>query len=415
MIGRLPARLAGAGLLVACGCSPAAGDAAAPTPLFDASVPADGAITPGSNRVHAGAAPPVDSGVDDLGDSAGPWTALEPMAIAADGSAVDFRLPWGAGQAGVALAVSASPFQCFQLDSLTDDDGGVYVPPGQSGAYCTSCDQRVSVAAGGGLFVVPSRAGSFQPAGSLHARFALRDCVTLTPATPATDGGAPPVLTLKEWPLGPSPARGTVRLRVIVTPASVFYPSAADSALDAALAAVNDQLSVVGITATWAEPSRLPAAAGSDATFSRGDPSPLVSLRGGDPGDEASIPVVLAGCLLLSDPLVGTPSEPLGYTPHIPGGAGPADAVYIKGSPCGTPQPIVENWTAEAFGRVAAHEIGHYLGLYHAVEADGTMDQLPDTDAGNLMNYDPTVSTATGLTPEQGEVMRRHPFVSSMP
>ena len=394
MIGRRPTRLARAVLLASCGCSPGVGDPATPSRVFDASLPSDASATPGDG---------------------GGWTTLDAMPVAADGSAADLRLPWGDGQAGVALAVSASPFQCFQLDSLTDDDGVVYVPPDQWGAYCTSCDQRVSVAAGGGLFVLPSRAGTFQPAAALHVRFALRDCVTLTQSTTTTDAGAPAVFTVRERPLGPPSTHGTVSLRVIVTPASVFYEPAADAALDAALAAVNDQLSAVGIAATWGEAIRLPATAGSDATFSRSDPDPLLPLLDGTTGTGATIPVVLAGCLLLSDPLAGTPYEPLGYTPHIPGGAGPADAVYIKGSLCGTPQPVAENWTAAAFGRVAAHEIGHYLGLYHSVEADGTTDQLANTGADNLMNYDPSVSTATGLTAEQGEVMRRHPFVSQAP
>jgi hypothetical protein len=374
-------------LVAGCGCSPELAD-------------------PGAS------ARPIDGDAGAVDDDAGGWTTLDPMLIGADGSAPDLRLPWGAGQSGVAIAVSVSPFQCFQLDSLTDDDGGVYVPPDESGAYCTSCDQRVSVAAGGGLFVVPSRAGTFEPSGALHARFALRDCVTLTPPIPATDAGASGMLTIRERPLGPPPVRGTVTLRVIVSPASVFYPATADGALDAALEAVNDQLSAVGITASWGEVTRLPATATSDATFSRADPAPLARLRGDDAAAGPIIPVVLAGCLLLSDPLVGVPSEPLGYTPHVPGGAGPADAVYIKGSLCGTPQPVTENWTATSFGRVAAHEIGHYLGLYHAVEADGTTDQLSDTGPDNLMNYDPSLSTATGLTPEEGEVMRRHPFVS---
>jgi len=395
------ARLARVAVLVAgCGCSPELADPGASVPPIDASLEAGASI-----EGDAGAA----------SDDAGGWTTLDPMLIGADGSAPDLRLPWSAGQSGLAIAVSVSPFRCFQLDSLTDDDGGVYVPPDESGAYCTSCDQRVSVAAGGGLFVVPSRAGRFEPSGALHARFALRDCVTLTPLTPATDAGASGVLTIRERTLGPSPARGMVTLRVIVSPASVFYPATADSALDAALEAVNDQLSAVGITATWGEVTRLPATAISDATFSRADPAPLARLRGDAAGAGPIIPVVLAGCLLLSDPLVGIPSEPLGYTPHVPGGAGPADAVYIKGSVCGTPQPVTENWTATSFGRVAAHEIGHYLGLYHAVEADGTTDQLPDTGPDNLMNYDPSLSTATGLTPEEGEVMRRHPFVSPAP
>lgn len=61
--------------------------------------------------------------------------------------------------------------------------------------------------------------------------------------------------------------------------------------------------------------------------------------------------------------------------------------------------------------RVLAHEIGHYLGLYHTVELDGLADTLDDTTADNTMNPRPTLATAAGFTPSQGRVMRMHPAV----
>ena len=66
-----------------------------------------------------------------------------------------------------------------------------------------------------------------------------------------------------------------------------------------------------------------------------------------------------------------------------------------------------------------AHELGHYLGLYH-VKEDGTVlqDQIPDTiisDSGptNLMypqrNNDPTITRF--FSKQQAEVMMGHPAV----
>ena len=56
-----------------------------------------------------------------------------------------------------------------------------------------------------------------------------------------------------------------------------------------------------------------------------------------------------------------------------------------------------------------AHELGHYLGLYHAVEADGLGDALDDTGPDNIMHFNPGLATAVGFSPAQGRVMRMHP------
>ena len=80
----------------------------------------------------------------------------------------------------------------------------------------------------------------------------------------------------------------------------------------------------------------------------------------------------------------------------------------------------------DGLGTTAAHEIGHYLGLYHTSERDGSEhDPIGDTpecadgevacaDAGNVMFW-----TGGGgrnkLTAGQGAIMRRHPLVTAAP
>jgi hypothetical protein len=69
-------------------------------------------------------------------------------------------------------------------------------------------------------------------------------------------------------------------------------------------------------------------------------------------------------------------------------------------------------------GNIAAHESGHFLGLYHTTEmalfgAPAIFDDIEDTprnDPANLMFYTST-GEDTALTPGQGYVMRRHPLV----
>ena len=86
--------------------------------------------------------------------------------------------------------------------------------------------------------------------------------------------------------------------------------------------------------------------------------------------------------------------------------------MYLRGHSCqgdGTPFVL----TSGQLAKLLAHELGHALGLYHTVEANGTTDQLADTGADNLMNYKPSVvaGLGSGFTASQLAVMRRHPLI----
>ena len=67
----------------------------------------------------------------------------------------------------------------------------------------------------------------------------------------------------------------------------------------------------------------------------------------------------------------------------------------------------------ELLGLTLAHELGHYLGLYHTVEQDGTtFDPIEDTSedgSGNFMYWAYTGESAISVG--QKFVMLRHPSV----
>lgn len=76
---------------------------------------------------------------------------------------------------------------------------------------------------------------------------------------------------------------------------------------------------------------------------------------------------------------------------------------------------VVIDWCTEWYlkaagiGRVAAHEAGHYLGLFHTIEEDGSTDLLDDTARDNFMYW--ADEEKTYLSPGQSFVMRNHPLV----
>ncbi len=332
------------------------------------------------------------------------WIEFGAVPLDADGRTSELRVPWQSDAAGISIEVRSASGRCFQVDPLTDEAGHTYVGRAEWGPWCSGCEQRSAVATGAGLFGFPSRAGEFAPSGALRLRLGLRDCNTLTHDVPTAEHET---LTVRARRLRQAPKKGTIALRLLVTSASVFY---AKTQIEPVLTALNAELASAQLTARFVEVTRLGPEAGSDASFSRTDPAQLQQLLAHAP-QVSGIAVVLAGCLQLSDPLFGSHTEVQGYTPRIPGGLGPADGVFIGGTLCGVPTPVPIVWSATGLGRAIAHELGHYLGLFHSVESDGSEDQLEDTGAANLMFNHPDTSNATGFSVSQGALMRAHPAV----
>lgn len=115
--------------------------------------------------------------------------------------------------------------------------------------------------------------------------------------------------------------------------------------------------------------------------------------------------------IYMVDTILGQASI-VGLSTGIPGpapGQGPG-AVLLSTSLAPSNFPVVDTGAA-AFAQALAHEIGHYLGLFHTVENFlGVNDQLSDTPTSrdNLMFPN---GGSMKLTPQQATVMLRHPSV----
>jgi hypothetical protein len=322
-----------------------------------------------------------------------------------------------------------------QLESVVDPAAGVWVAsaPGDPGSgpglgpSCVGCPQRVSVGIGYGLFVLPSNDQPPPSPDALEITAGARDCTTLLPA-PATAPAQLRIEGIFRAEVEPTRA-GVVSLGLAFLGDSPLADQAMRAAvLPEALRQVNAMLAPGGLQVTVA---RTRSVGGQAAALElvRGDDGPLDALYdallGQVPGDDACrpptedawVPVVFAGCIRVVDPLLQTTSEPDGMTPRIPDGFPPAGRAYgitLKGRSC-RPGMAPIDWSPSQLATLLAHELGHTLGLYHSVEADGTADQLADTDANNIMFYAPLTLPAPAFSPSQFRVMRRHPVISFVP
>jgi hypothetical protein len=123
---------------------------------------------------------------------------------------------------------------------------------------------------------------------------------------------------------------------------------------------------------------------------------------------------VFTPCLLRDDAISHGRSEPLAFTPHIPGGFGlgaEPDLIFVAAERCEGLEPGPRFLDPDTLGAVLAHELGHYFGLFHVLEQDGREDNLSDTspDRLNLMQAMPSPDAVT-LSDSQIHIARRHPI-----
>lgn len=363
------------------------------------------AATPGVvlTALLAGCAPPE---FDDQGAAASAWVEVGAAQFAGDGETPSLAIAALAPGAALALRVTTDPGVCFQLSSVVDGEGHAAVAGRSAGAYCRDCALRSSVAVEAGVFMLPFAAAGLAPETGLSLRFARVDCLTLTPSAAPRER---PTLRVEAQAVDAAPALASIDLRFHVAESSILFGD--EDRQQALLAHLEQALAPGGLSPRLVavhELAEMPAELG----FHAGDHAALAAvLAQVPPRAETTVDVVFGGCLLYDDPIFGPPAAVHGFTPRIPGGAGPADGVFMPGLDCFAQAAGPDEVPVHLQARVLAHELGHYLGLYHVIEADGLADQLEDTGPDNIMHPNPQLAAAVGFSPAQGRLMRMHPAV----
>lgn len=280
------------------------------------------------------------------------------------------------------LRLSSSSELCYQVVSAIDgSDSELAKPFAQD--VCLDCLWRTSVIQGAGLLVLEGVSAEL-----VAIRLGRVDCETFS----SLQGGGPVVV---EHLLTQSPLNPGVALRLVLS-----HALDAEQLLELVAFELGIYIDLTGIETISDSHILLQHSVGKVLLEELLEPLPSRA--------DGVIDVVIGPCIERENAF-GT-QRLAGLTPRIPGGAGLADAVFVARRTCGFRDQ--ESDDLEEIARLVAHELGHYLGLHHPEELDGSLDDLVSTGIKNLMHREPLRADSIGLSGEQRSRMLAHPFVS---
>ncbi|MSP93468.1 MAG: hypothetical protein EXR79_17035 [Myxococcales bacterium] len=335
---------------------------------------------------------------------------------------------------------------CMRLADVTTAAGAVWVgppEPGPDSGACANCVQSVHSGRGYVMAVFPNDGKPLGSIGSLTFRVTLRHCetsielgkgmlgsqitavavdVASEPAVSAASVGTLDVVVAAApgaWPkfggAGTGQGEATV-LELASSPLASAIVARLTSAFEGAgvtvrvrgwLALPPGAAKVNPLIVTEAQSDATDAlqatfdAALANVWQQRGITQPAAAPR--------IVPIVFVPCLEAADPVAGNQSV-AGMSLRIPGGGriGPyASMVLLSTDRCGA---RTDGPDAKHIPTIVAHELGHYLGLYHTDAAQGLARAETATD---LMHSKIAMTGPwdAAFTAKQATVLRGHPDI----
>jgi len=327
------------------------------------------------------------------------------LKVASSTELIAIRSTWPEGQ--------SHPNFCFQLEEVRADGTEQWVGKttvsSENHTTCSECLHRVYMQAGSGAFLFPNNGQSLPELSSLTFKVVLRDCLTALPVSADVDGPIPAHVVVETGTLKNKPAAAGKRLSVAIVNAS--NSSITPEFMDVVMPLVQQAYQPIGVDIELVSLSDIARPDGERLEYNGANMSLLGDLAdtaAKSIGHKQTVPIILTPCLHFENPLLQISNDVKAVVPHIPGGLvspGSADAVFVSAESClfGPDSPA---WLdADGLARILAHELGHFLGLYHVPDHLGT-----DPQSDNLMHPD-ELSVAFIINPTQADVIRRHPWL----
>ncbi|MCH9680524.1 MAG: hypothetical protein K0V04_03740 [Deltaproteobacteria bacterium] len=354
------------------------------------------------------------------------WREVGTLTVDDFGAAGTIAVPFPAGQRYVAVrsvpldATTGDAVACHRVMRAQWSSGEIVVP--EQGTAPSDGHQHLVPGPGAGVFVMSTNVEPLHEADTLELELGLFDCGLAIPASRARFPGMPRTVRVdvasEPEPTESSPT-ATVAVRLARAADSGWGPMAEDPALWDAWAVAVERFADIGIELRLEAELELPDAG---VTEYGADMIGLASLQQhvhaqlqADPTDARFVPVALVRCLDYEDPTATSRSRPVGQATRIPGSLADAatpSLVVLAGGDCQAGPDATLIHDPARYGVVLAHEIGHYLGLFHVDTALGS--HLPAAGDERLMAS--TIAQAIDperawFSPAQATVLLRHPDV----
>ena len=363
---------------------------------------------------------PEDTGPPPL-DAAPSWfhqTELKSIVTDDDGESEQFLVDLPEDTTSVFLQVeSEEDYAFYTLKTVvTPKPLNQIIVKGAGDATCIPCLNRVSAAQKVAAFLMPNDPQIEVKGGKwlfrLRATGVLKTAGDVTSYPPVASTADVTILARTQ----PIPEAGVLKLHLHFTGAGGLTAENAptNERLAAGVAAASEIMATAGVKVVVAGYHDVPGVEDDPTLLALestiGNPNDLSKLLLlGQSEDVSALNLFFVNSIYKDGDFAGG-GLVLGIAAGIPGpaflGASYRSGVVVA---------LFEQGEGEDYlGNVIAHEVGHYLGLYHTTESVGNLhDTLLDTeedDSENLMFWAYSQDQKK-LSPDQGVVIRSHPLV----